>query len=49
MSWSTLAYNTKVHSTTKITPFMAMFRREAKLPIDLILPYQRKMLNYINM
>ena len=33
-----LAYNTKVNATTQITPFMAMFGRECRLPVDLIIP-----------
>jgi len=32
-----LAYNTKVHSTTGVTPFLAFMGREATLPADLIL------------
>ena len=35
---ATLAYNTKTHSSTGITPFSAMFGRECRLPIDLIIP-----------
>ena len=34
----TLAYNTKVHSSTQMTPYFAMFGRECRLPIDLIIP-----------
>ena len=33
-----LAYNTKQHSSTGITPFSGMFGRECRLPIDLIIP-----------
>ena len=35
---ATLAYNTKVHSSTGLTPYFAMFGRECRLPIDLIVP-----------
>ena len=35
---ATLAYNTKEHSATGITPFSGMFGRQCKLPIDLIIP-----------
>ena len=35
---ATLAYNTKQHSSTGITPFAGMFGRECRLPIDLIIP-----------
>ena len=35
---ATLAYNTKQHSATGITPFSGMFGRECRLPIDLIIP-----------
>ena len=35
---ATLAYNTKRHSSTGITPFAGMFGRECRLPIDLIIP-----------
>ena len=35
---ATLAYNTKQHSATGITPFAGMFGRECRLPIDLIIP-----------
>ena len=32
-----LAYNSKVNTSTKITPFMAMLGREARLPIDIVM------------
>ena len=35
---ATLAYNTKQHSSTGITPYSGMFGRQCKLPIDLIIP-----------
>ena len=35
---ATLAYNSKCHSATGQTPFLAWMGREAKLPIDLIVP-----------
>ena len=35
---ATLAYNTKEHSATGVTPFSGMFGRQCKLPIDLIIP-----------
>mgnify|MGYP003312821645 CR=1 FL=1 len=35
---ATLAYNTKRHNTTLVTPYEAWFGRKCKLPIDLILP-----------
>ena len=35
---ATLAYNTKQHSSTGITPFAGMFGRECRLPIDLVIP-----------
>ena len=40
-----LAYNTKVHESTQVTPFKAFFGREARVPIDVIveLPQQEKM------
>ena len=34
----TLAFNTKVHCSTGLTPFFMTFGREAKLPLDLIIP-----------
>ena len=34
----TLAYNTKVHASTGVTPFYATFGREARLLADLVLP-----------
>ena len=36
----TLACNTKVHASTDVTPFYAMFGREARLPADLV--YQNR-------
>ena len=33
-----MAYNTKVNVSTGVTPFFATFGREARLPVDLILP-----------
>ena len=33
-----LTYNTKVNETTGVTPFLAFLGREAKMPIDLVLP-----------
>ena len=33
-----MAYNTKVNSSTGMTPYFATFGREARLPVDLILP-----------
>ena len=33
-----MAYNTKVNAATQVTPQMAMFGREMRLPIDLVLP-----------
>lgn len=35
---ATLAYNTKEHSATGVTPFSGMFGRQCRLPIDLIIP-----------
>ncbi|KFD48296.1 hypothetical protein M513_10788 [Trichuris suis] len=35
LPWATFAYNTSIHETTGITPFLALFGREARLPIDL--------------
>ena len=37
LSAITLAYNTKVNSSTGVTPSLAFLGREAKLPVDLIL------------
>jgi len=31
------AYNTKQHTSTGLTPYAALFGREARLPLDLIL------------
>ena len=33
-----MAYNTKVNASTGMTPYYATFGREARLPVDLILP-----------
>ncbi|KFD64065.1 hypothetical protein M514_23775 [Trichuris suis] len=35
LPWATFAYNTSIHETTGIIPFLALFVREARLPIDL--------------
>ena len=37
----TLAYNSKKHATTGISPFMAMFGREPKIPVDVIMELPR--------
>ena len=34
----TLAYNTKVSQATGVTPYLALFGRECRLPLDLIIP-----------
>ena len=36
------AYNTKINSTTGVTPFEAFLGRPAKLPIDLVIPAPQK-------
>ncbi len=33
-----MAYNSKVNETTGLTPFLVFLGREAKLPVDLVLP-----------
>ena len=33
-----MAYNTKVNTSTGVTPYFATFGREARLPVDLVLP-----------
>ena len=33
-----LAYNTKIHETTGLTPYYVTFGREAKLPLDIVIP-----------
>uniref|UniRef100_A0A5S6QQ76 Reverse transcriptase n=1 Tax=Trichuris muris TaxID=70415 RepID=A0A5S6QQ76_TRIMR len=35
LPWATFVYNTSNHETTGISPFLALFGREARLPIDL--------------
>ena len=37
MGAACLAYNSKVNTSTKITPFMAMLGREARLRIDIVM------------
>ena len=32
------SYNSSVHDTTGFTPFMIMFGRESRIPIDLLFP-----------
>ena len=34
----TLAFNTKVNASTGVTPYLATFGREAKLPVDFVIP-----------
>ena len=36
-----LAYNTGVHESTGFTPYPLMFRREAILPMDAILRFEK--------
>ena len=46
-----LAYRTSVHTATGVTPFYALYGREAILPLDLIIPYpesRREIYNNIN-
>ena len=38
LGMATLAYNTKVNVTTRVTPFEAWFGRRCRMPLDLILP-----------
>lgn len=45
VSTACLAYNTKVNSTTGVTPHEAWTGRAAKLPIDLIIPLPTKSYN----
>uniref|UniRef100_A0A5S6QWV2 RNA-directed DNA polymerase n=1 Tax=Trichuris muris TaxID=70415 RepID=A0A5S6QWV2_TRIMR len=35
LPWTTFAYNTSSHDTTGTSPFLALFGREARLPVDL--------------
>ena len=37
----TLAYNTKKHATTGVSPYLATFGREANLPVDLVIDLPR--------
>ena len=43
-----LAYNTKVNSTTGVTPNEAWLGREAKIPLDLILPQPDERFGTVN-
>ena len=38
---ATLCFNTKISQSTGMMPFKAMMGREARLPVDLILPTPR--------